>query len=257
VAGRNRAIRGRSLIHYALSWLAAASFAPAALHAAAETADRPAPLVASASPVQALRLAPGDSLEIKFFYVPELNEIQTVRPDGRISLQMVGDVDVTGRTPAELREHLFALYAPHLKKPDVTILVRSQANRRVYVAGEVAVPGLLPLDGPMTVLEAIMQAGGFNQRTARVKNVVLIRHQDGKRLGAALDLRAALKGKPSDPFYLEPLDIIYVPKTRVARAAQWIDTHINQLVPILGIEYTRPAGDGTITRDTTRGRAFR
>ena len=207
--------------------------------------------------VEPVEIAPGDVLDIKFFGVPELNDLQTVRFDGRITLQLVGTVGVWGMSPEALSTELERLYAPHLKKPQVTVILRNAANRKIFVAGEVFVPGAVPMLGPMTVLEAIMQAGGLNMRTAYVKNVLVIRHADGRRYGAALDLRTALKGKPADPFYLEPLDIVYVPKSKVARAAQWIDTHINQMVPMLGLEYAFPVGEGTLTIDTTRGRAFR
>ena len=59
-----------------------------------------------------------------------------------------------------------------------------------------------------------------------------------------------------EPFYLEPLDIVYVPRTKIVRVNQWIDQHINQLIPILGVEYSLPAGKGTLVLDTTRGRRF-
>jgi len=202
-------------------------------------------------------LAPGDVIDIKFFNVPELNESQAVRPDGRIALQLVGEIIAQGKTPAQLRQELNALYAPHLKKPDVTVIVRSFQSRRVYVGGEVNMPAVLPMPGTMTALEAIMQAGGFNLRTAQVKNVVIIRHKDGKRYGASLDFRDVLEGKPDSEFELEPLDVVYVPRTKIVRISQWIDQHVNQMIPILGLEYSHPWRGGTILIDTTRGRTFR
>ena len=202
-------------------------------------------------------LGPGDVIDVKFFSVPELNESQTIRPDGRIALQLVGEVMAEGKTPERLRQELSELFAPHLKKPDVTVIVRAFQSRRVYVVGEVLQPGPVALPGPMTVIEAIMTAGGFNTRSANVDNVVLIRHKEGKRYGASLNLSQALKGKETDLLYLEPLDIVFVPRTTIVKVAQWIDQHINQLIPILGIEYTKFYSDHTLTIDLTRGRGFR
>jgi protein involved in polysaccharide export with SLBB domain len=202
-------------------------------------------------------LAPGDQIEIKFFYVPELNESQTVRPDGKIALQLVGEVDVQGKSPEDLRQELFQLYTPHLKKPDVTVIVRSLQGQRVFVGGEVRAPGALQYIGPTTVLEAVMLAGGYDPRTAETKNIVIIRQENGKRYGASYNLKAALSGEEQvQPFYLEPQDIVFVPRTRIAKVDQWIDQHINKLIPMFGLQYTFPAGSGTLTIDTTRGRSF-
>lgn len=230
--------------------------APQAAQTPAEV-DRPIPVYpAPLAPRPQVTLSPGDVLDIKFFYVPELNESEAIRPDGKIALQLIGEVDAQGKTPEDLRKLLYSLYTPHLKKPDVTVIVRSFQGQRVYVGGEVNSPGMLPMPGPITALEAIMQAGGFNMRSAEAGNVVIIRHRGGLRYGASLDLRQAIKGDPSDPFYLEPLDIVFVPRTRIARVNQWIDQHINQIIPILGLQYTQPLGSGTILIDTTRGRRY-
>ena len=105
---------------------------------------------ASPSPVT---LAPGDVIEIKFFYTPELNEIQTVRPDGKLALQLVGEVEVQGKTPAELREELLRLYASQLKDPEIAVMSRLLQNRRVFVGGQVNAPGVIPMPGELTLLE--------------------------------------------------------------------------------------------------------
>src|SRR3990172_661383 len=93
------------------------------------------PAAAEQRPAPRLALGPGDAIDVKFFYVPELNESQTVRPDGLISLQLVGEVPVAGKTPEEVREELFRLYSPHVKRADVTVIVRSFRDRRIYVGG--------------------------------------------------------------------------------------------------------------------------
>ncbi|HKY31996.1 MAG TPA: polysaccharide biosynthesis/export family protein [Candidatus Polarisedimenticolia bacterium] len=207
-------------------------------------------------PPATVRLAPGDVVDVKFFSVAELNESQAIRPDGKIALQLVGDVEAQGKSPAELREELIRLYTPHLKTADVTVVVRSFQSRHVYVGGEVLNPGSYPMPGQLTALEAVMQAGGFT-RYAQLKNVVIIRHQDGQRYGASLDFSETSKGTDVPHFYLEPLDVVYVPETRITRVNRWIDQHINQLLPTLGVIYEFPAGEGTVTIDTTRYRAIK
>jgi polysaccharide biosynthesis/export protein len=210
---------------------------------------------ANSQPPTVVRLAAGDVVEVKFFNVSELNESQTIRPDGRISLQLIGEVEVQGRTPAELRDELNRLYAPHLKASDVTVIVRSFQSRRVYVGGEVIAPGVINMPGPLTAMQAIMEAGGFT-RFARMENVVIIRHADGKRYGASLDFKPSQQTAPApEPFYLEPLDIVFVPETKITRVNRWIDQHINQILPTFGVVYTwKPTADATVEIDTTRFR---
>jgi polysaccharide export outer membrane protein len=217
------------------------------------TVKQPEMNLESESPPSPIKVAlgPGDGIDIKFFYNPELNDSQTIRPDGKIALQLVGEVTAQGKSPAELRDDLRRLYASELKNPEVTVILKTQVDRRVYVGGEVKTPGLLPLPGRLTALEAIMQAGGFDPRTACVKNVVIIRHKDDKRYGLALDFEEALRGKEGKPFYLEPNDIVYVPRTTIAKINQWIDQYINKIVPRTGLNLFYPLGAGTIGLDTS------
>ena len=91
-----------------------------------------------------------------------------------------------------------------------------------------------------------MQAGGFNLQTAELKNVVIIRQRDGKHYGTVLDFQDVLKGKDERTFYLEPRDIVYVPRTKIADLNQWVDQYLTKMVPQVGLIYTRPLGDGTV-----------
>jgi protein involved in polysaccharide export with SLBB domain len=189
-----------------------------------------------------MALAPGDVIEVKFFYTPQLNEIQTVRPDGKIGLQLIGEINVQGKTPAEIRKELLELYAPHLEEIEVAVIVRSFWNRRVYVGGQVITPGLIEMPGRITALEAITQAGGFDLRMAEPKSVIVIRHKNGQRLGYKLDMRAALAGETTDLFFLEPQDIVYVPQTRIAQVNQWIDQYVNKIIPDTGMFFRTARG---------------
>jgi polysaccharide export outer membrane protein len=193
-----------------------------------------------------MTLAPGDVLEVKFFYTPDLNEVQTVRPDGKITLQLIGEVEVKGKSPAELREELIKLYMPLLKTPEIAVIVRSFYERRVYVGGQVMAPGIVEMPGTITLLEAIMQAGGFNIREAEVRNVIVIRHINGQRYGQSINLKPALTGDKVQPFYLAPKDIVYVPQTTIAKLDQWVDQHINKIIPDTGFNFRRTMGNTTI-----------
>jgi len=197
-------------------------------------------------PPSLVALTPGDVVEVKFFYTPDLDESQTVRPDGKIALQLIGEVEVEGKTPAELRDELLGLYAAHLKAPEIAVVVRSFHDRCVFVGGQVIAPGIVEMPGRMTLLEAIMRAGGFDLREAEVRNVVVIRHRNGQRYGYAMNLNPTLKGNEAQPFYLAPKDIVYVPRTKIAKLNQWIDQHINRIIPDTGVIFTTTHGRTTI-----------
>lgn len=197
-------------------------------------------------PEPRLALGPGDVLEIKFFNVPELNETQMIRPDGKITMQLLGEVPAQGKTPSQLQDELVRLYTPELRTPKLTVVVKSLANRRVYVGGHVQRPGLIEMPHPLTALEAIMQAGGFDDRRAEIRNVLVIRHKDGQRYGASLNFKDALQGKEFPNFYLEPQDIVYVPRTKITQVGLWIDQHINSLLPRFGLTFLTPVGTTTV-----------
>ena len=156
-----------------------------------------------------------------------------------------------GKTPLELREELMRLYAGELRHTDLRVIPLSLVQERVFVGGAVLAPGQMSLVGQMTALHAILRAGGFDMRSASVKNVVIIRHKDGLRYGGALDLSGALEGEEAKPFYLEPYDIVWVPRTTIFKVNQWIDQYINKIVPQTGFQYATRRGRSTIGIDTS------
>jgi protein involved in polysaccharide export with SLBB domain len=187
---------------------------------------------ARTAPAPEYRIQPGDDLEIKFLYNPELNERLPVRPDGRISLQFVKEVLVVGLTPKELGDLLTEKYGPELKKPDVTVIVRSFSAQKVFVDGEVNRGGLLPLTGPLTVLQAIAQAGGVKD-TARLTEVLVIRQNpNGPFLTSVVDISKAIDGTDkSQDIALMPYDVVFVPKSPIANVDTWVDLYIRRLLP--------------------------
>jgi len=188
-----------------------------------------------------LRIQPGDKLQVSFTYTPELNEEQIVRPDGKISLPLVGGVDAAGKSPEELRETLLSTYASKLKSPEINVVIRGLESHKVYVSGEVLQPGIVPMIGPTTALQAIMAVGGFQKRSAQISTVVILRQRGDRQYGRTIDLRKELENATSEPFYLEPFDIVYVPRTPIDRVNQWVDQYINGIIPDnvgLGLNYT-------------------
>ena len=184
-------------------------------------------------PEREYKIQLGDQLDIKFYYNPELNEQVIVRPDGRISLQLVHEIIASGLTPAELTTLLAKKYATELEKPEITVIIRSFSAQRVYIDGEVNRPGLVNLTGYMTVLQAISQAGGLKE-TARIHEVIVIRRKvDNTPYVMTVDLEKAIDGSnTSQDIALMPLDIVYLPKSPIANLNQWVDQYIRKMLPI-------------------------
>lgn len=184
-------------------------------------------------PQKEYTIAAGDTLDIRFRNNPELNELALpVRPDGRITLPLAQDVKAAGLTPAQLTAALTEKYAVELKKPEIAVIVRTFADQRVFVDGEVVGPRLVELRGPTTVMRAITQAGGLRE-TARLSNVIVIRKDfEGQPMAANLDLRKVINGTDmSQDIYLMPYDIVYVPKSHIANYLKFVDEYINRAVP--------------------------
>ena len=182
------------------------------------------------------RIHAGDELDIKFFFNPELNEAVPVRPDGKISLQLIGEIQAAGLTPSELDSMLARLYARELRQPVVVVIVRSFTGEKVYVGGEVGRPGLIDLTAGMTGLQAVINAGGF-LNSAKLDAVLLIRKgpQDAP-VPIWLDLAQIMDGEGVDgDVQLQPSDIVYVPKTWITKANLFIRDYIQGLLQFRGV----------------------
>ncbi len=153
-------------------------------------------------------LAAGDEISLSFSGAPELNSTQKIQANGQVSLPTIGDVSAAGKTITRFQSELTSRYQPHLQDPTVIVSVDAAAAG-VYVSGEVLRPGKIPLDRPLTALEAIMEAGGFT-KLANPKQVIVIRKQGGKNQRYVVNMNDALIGADSSPFYLRTYDVIYV-----------------------------------------------
>lgn len=183
------------------------------------------------SPEAMYRIQVGDELTIKVYERPELDETIQVRPDGRISVLLLDDVPAAGLTTEELDLRLTNRYREFYRDPRVTVIVRTFANLRVFVGGEVGRPGTIPLQGKVTVLGAVMAAGGF-RGTAKTDNVVLIRQgSSNEPVITKVNLKDVINDGAAD-LELEPFDVVYVPMSTIAKMDKFVDQYIRQLVPI-------------------------
>ena len=176
-------------------------------------------------------LQPGDNLDVKFFYNPELNENVTIRPDGKISLQLIDEIQAAGLTPKQLDEIITKEYSSLLKEPLTAVILKSFGGQRIYVGGEVNFPKVLKVVGKINALQAIFDAGGFRD-DAKLSSVMIVsRGPDNRPLARKVNLKEALKGElPEEEYLLKPFDMVYVPKTNLATASQFI-THIYKFLP--------------------------
>jgi polysaccharide biosynthesis/export protein len=185
----------------------------------------------------------GDKLSIKLFYNPELNQEVTVRPDGRITLQLVNEISVVGQTPAKLSQMLTEGYAKYLAQPpEITVAVSGFAGNRFFIGGEVGAGGLKELDGPTTVLQQIMLSGGFKDTSDRNRVVLVRRDENNKPVYMCLDIEKAMKGiDPNQDVYLQPYDMIIVPRSDIANFDLWVQQYIGGVTsafgPLVGYGY--------------------
>ena len=180
-----------------------------------------------------LTLQPGDEVELRFFGAPELDLVQEVRRDGVITVRLLGDVVVRGMSSDELAKQLIKRIGSQLQVKEVSVQVRSKAP--IYVTGSVLEPGPYSMNRPLTALDAVMEAGGFEVPRAEVRSVVVMREVAGQRKGYFVNLKPALQGEVCDPFYLKPRDVVYVPRRGIAKANDTVEMYISRMIPELPI----------------------
>ncbi|HEU6449356.1 MAG TPA: polysaccharide biosynthesis/export family protein [Verrucomicrobiae bacterium] len=158
-----------------------------------------------------IALREGDVVRMTFPGAPSLNMSQQIRRDGLISLPLGGEIKAAGLTTAELEKELSDRYASQLLSKEVSVTIESSAFP-VFVTGAVLHPGKITSDHPLTALEAIMEAGGVDYSKANLKSVSVVRQENGRAVTFKLNLKLPLEGKPNEPFYLKPSDIVFVPE---------------------------------------------
>jgi len=162
-------------------------------------------------PYASVKLTEGDTLAITFPGSSTLNTTQKIRRDGKIDLQSVGELTAVGKTPAQVEQEVLKLYESQLVLKQVSVTLLS-SELRVFVAGSVVHPGKILADHPISALEAIMEAGGFDVARANMKSVAVLRNEEGQLKHYVLNLKRVLDGRSQQLFYLRPSDIVYVPE---------------------------------------------
>jgi polysaccharide export outer membrane protein len=157
------------------------------------------------------KIGPQDIVRIDVWKEPDISRTIPVRPDGKISLPLLNDVQASGLTAMQLAASLRGNLAKYITNPQVTVTVTEINSRRVYITGEVTRGGALPLLPNMTVLQALSSAGGFTQ-FAKLKNIYVLRNVDGKQVKHPFNYKEVVKGRLVEQnILLQPGDVIVVP----------------------------------------------
>jgi len=156
-------------------------------------------------------IGPQDTLDISVWKEPDLTRTVPVRPDGKISLPLLDDVQAGGLTPAQLKAEITQRLKKYFTDPRVTVTVTTIASQRIYVLGEVTRAGAYPLLPEMTLLQALSSAGGFTQ-FANTKNIYLLRVENGKQVKHPFNYKDVVNGKnTAQNTVLKAGDTIVVP----------------------------------------------
>jgi polysaccharide export outer membrane protein len=177
----------------------AASPASAGQAAAASVPDLPADFV----------IGPEDVLSIIFWRNQDMSTEVTVRPDGKISLPLLNEVQAAGMTPADLRAHLATESKRFFENASVTVVVKQINSRRVYITGQIMKPGPYALAAPTTVLQLISMAGGLKDFADR-KNIMIVRRENGRRSSYVFNYKELRRNLQQD-IELKPGDTVVVP----------------------------------------------
>lgn len=158
---------------------------------------------------QDYKLGAGDKLRVEVYKQDQLSQSLQVRPDGKITLPLVGDVTAAGQTALELRDSLTTALKEYVQNPVVTVIVQDAVSAQVHLIGEIANPGTQVLNGGTTVLQALARAGGLREFANKGK-IHILRVNGTRTESIPFDYRKAVKGE-IEPVYLQPGDTIVVP----------------------------------------------
>lgn len=214
---------------------------------------------ASAESVKEYLIRVGDEIEVKFPYLTQFNDRVTVRPDGRISLQLVGAVTAEGLTAENLDIELKRRYAEFLRAPELTVILRSTTSSRylvdgrearagmrdvqpmviarvtaplqVFVGGEVGRPGTLAYRRNLTLMQALIESGGVRPSGEMRSVIVLRKSAQSVPLVIRRDLSLDLETAQTQDMPLEPFDVVVLPKTSAAQLAEVLEQNVFNLIP--------------------------
>lgn len=184
----------------------AAAASPAESHADASGSSKSAANIDKARYV----IGPDDSLSITVWKEPTLSGSVPVRPDGMISMALIGDLRAAGRTPMQLADDITEKLKKYVQDPNVSVVVMADTSQRIFLIGEVGHVGPVPMTPGMTPLQAIAAGGGLTP-FANSKKIYILRNEGGKQQKIPFNYKEAFKGEGSQGITLKPGDTIVVP----------------------------------------------
>ena len=199
----------------ALSFVATAATVAGSVHAQQSRAVDPAsakqaaPGMPGVDPQGGFVIGPEDVLSIIFWRDRDMSTEVTVRPDGKISLSLLNEVQAAGLTPADLGAHLAAESKRFFENPNVTVVVKQINSRKVFITGQIVKPGPYALTAPTTVLQLISMAGGLKDY-ADSKNIMIVRHENGRRSSTMFNYKEIGRNLGQN-IELQPGDTVVVP----------------------------------------------
>jgi len=156
------------------------------------------------------RLGPDDVIEVTVYQDKELDRTVPVRPDGKISLPLIGEMPASGKSATELQKEIAQRLKQFVADPTVTVVVKEVNSPKVSVLGEVKTPGMYKIKDRATLLDAIAMAGGLTEYAKRGKIVIFRVDSKGALQRMTINIDDQIKGRKADPFYVLPYDKIYI-----------------------------------------------
>jgi polysaccharide export outer membrane protein len=169
------------------------------------------PLPNPPGPKTAVRLSPGDVIKLSFAEESDLDQTQKIRRDGKVSLPYLGEVTAAGKRVIDFQHELTRRYDAYLDNPEVLVTLETSLAT-VIVSGFANRPGPFTFDRPTTVYQAIMGAGGVSDYGS-LSNIHLTRIIDGVQRTETINLRPSIRGKPTNPKYVQDGDVIYISRS--------------------------------------------
>ena len=191
-------------------------------HAQQQPADKTAPRPGKTAPhhdktaaprpygESEFQLGPEDVIEVSVYQEKELGGTVPVRPDGKISIPLIGEMPASGKTATQLQQEITLKYAQFVSAPAVTVVVKEVNSPKVSVLGEVKNPGVYKIKERSTLLDAIAMAGGLTEYAKKDKITIIRVDPAGDQQRIKVNLDDYFKGRNTDPFYVLPYDKIYI-----------------------------------------------
>jgi polysaccharide export outer membrane protein len=194
-------------------------------------------------------LYPGDQVDIVVSSAPELSRTLTVGPDGRIVMPMAQPIMAAGRTFEQVEAGLSAELAKQLRDPRIAVTPRAYSPQQIFVGGEVGQQGTYTLPGPVGAMEAVLMAGGLRPSSKSSQIAVMRRAPNGGMMMRTVNIRDGMRHPAhyNDVIQLRRGDIVFVPKTSIAEAGEWVQAFRSVLPVDFNLSYQFGNNNGGTT----------